>query len=80
MNYGKAGMDCTEIFSRAYDIAKKAHLEDYFLGHGDGKVAFIGHGLGLEISTTDILLTRQGVLWWVSSRMFSGSPMRPHGQ
>ena len=55
MTYGKAGIDCTEIFSRAYDIAKKAHLEDYFLGHGDGKVAFIGHGLGLEINELPII-------------------------
>lgn len=55
ITYGKAGMDCTEIFSRAYDIAKKEHLEDYFLGHGDGKVAFIGHGLGLEINELPII-------------------------
>jgi Xaa-Pro aminopeptidase len=58
MTYGKAGIDCTDIFSRAYDIAKKAHLEDYFLGHGDGKVAFIGHGLGLEINELPIITAR----------------------
>jgi Xaa-Pro dipeptidase len=58
MTYGKAGIDCTEIFSRAYEIAKKARLEDYFLGHGDGKVAFIGHGLGLEINELPIITAR----------------------
>jgi Xaa-Pro aminopeptidase len=58
MTYGKAGIDCTDIFSRAHDIAKKAHLEDYFLGHGDGKVAFIGHGLGLEINELPIITAR----------------------
>jgi Xaa-Pro dipeptidase len=58
MTYGKAGVDCTEIFSRAYDIAKKESLEDHFLGHGDGKVAFIGHGLGLEINELPIITTR----------------------
>ncbi len=58
MTYGKAGMDCTEIFSRAYEIAKKERLEDHFLGHGDGKVAFIGHGLGLEINELPIITAR----------------------
>jgi Xaa-Pro aminopeptidase len=58
MTYGKAGIDCTEIFSRAYEIAKKERLEDYFLGHGDGKVAFIGHGLGLEINELPVLTAR----------------------
>jgi Xaa-Pro dipeptidase len=58
MAYGKAGIDCTYIFSRAYEIAKKASLEDYFLGHGDGKVSFIGHGLGLEINELPIITAR----------------------
>jgi Xaa-Pro dipeptidase len=58
ITYGKAGMDCTEIFSRAYEIAKKERLEDHFLGHGDGKVAFIGHGLGLEINELPIITAR----------------------
>ena len=58
MTHGKAGIDCTEIFSRAYEIAKKERLEDHFLGHGDGKVAFIGHGLGLEINELPIITGR----------------------
>ena len=39
-------------------IAKKERLEDHFLGHGDGKVAFIGHGLGLEINELPIITAR----------------------
>jgi Xaa-Pro dipeptidase len=58
MTYGKAGIDCTEIFSRAYGIAKKAGLEEYFLGYGDGKVAFIGHGVGLEINELPVITAR----------------------
>jgi len=58
MTYGKAGVDCTEIFSRAHRIAEKEGLEDYYLGHGDGKVSFIGHGLGLEINELPIITAR----------------------
>ena len=58
MAYGKAGMDCVEIFSRSFEIARKAGLEDYYLGYGDGKVAFIGHGLGLEINELPVITSR----------------------
>lgn len=58
MTYGKAGMDCTEVFSRANRIAKKEGLEEHFMGHGDGKVAFIGHGLGLEINELPVITAR----------------------
>ena len=58
MTNGKAGIDCTEIFSRAHMIAKKAHLEENFLGHGDGTVVFIGHGLGLEINELPVITAR----------------------
>jgi Xaa-Pro aminopeptidase len=58
MAYGKAGIDCTEIFSRANKMVKKKGLEDYFMGYGDGKVAFIGHGLGLEINELPIITAR----------------------
>jgi Xaa-Pro aminopeptidase len=60
MTYGKAGVDCTEIFSRAHVLAKKAGMEKYFLGYGDGKVAFIGHGLGLEINELPVITARHG--------------------
>jgi Xaa-Pro aminopeptidase len=39
-------------------IAKKAGLEEYFLGYGDGRVAFIGHGLGLEINELPVITAR----------------------
>lgn len=58
MVYGKAGIDCVEIFARALEITKRAGLEDYYLGHGDGKVAFVGHGLGLEINELPVITAR----------------------
>lgn len=81
MTYGKAGIDCIEIFSRAYDIAKKAGLEDYFLGHGDGKVAFIGHGLGLEINELPFITARHSRIL-KEGMVFAFEPkfvLPPHG-
>ncbi|NLT24867.1 MAG: aminopeptidase P family protein [Syntrophorhabdus sp.] len=52
------GTDCRDIFHRAEDVAREAGLGDFFMGHGEGKVAFIGHGLGLEINELPILTPR----------------------
>jgi Xaa-Pro aminopeptidase len=57
-DFGREGVDCTEIFSRAHEIVKKAGLLDYFMGHGEGQVQFIGHGLGLEINELPIITAR----------------------
>ena len=56
--YGKEGVDAAELFTRAARMAGKAHLEDHFLGFGEGKVSFIGHGLGLEINELPVITPR----------------------
>jgi len=58
LTFARPGTDCTDIFSRAFETAKKAGLEENFMGHGEGQVAFIGHGLGLEINELPILTAR----------------------
>jgi Xaa-Pro aminopeptidase len=58
--FAKEGVDCTEIFSRAREIVKKAGLLDHFMGHGEGQVSFIGHGLGLEINELPVITARHG--------------------
>lgn len=81
MTYGKAGIDCTEIFSRAYGIVKKEGLEEYFLGYGDGKVAFIGHGLGLEINELPVITSRHSRILQ-EGMVFAFEPkfvLPPHG-
>jgi Xaa-Pro aminopeptidase len=52
------GTDCRDIFRRAEAMAREAGLGDFFMGHGEGKVAFIGHGLGLEINELPIVTPR----------------------
>ncbi|MBP7528412.1 MAG: aminopeptidase P family protein [Syntrophorhabdaceae bacterium] len=60
MTFARPGTDCTDIFSRAFETAKKAGLEENFMGHGEGQVAFIGHGLGLEINELPVITARHG--------------------
>lgn len=56
--YGREGVDTVELFNRAAGMAKKAHLEANFMGFGEGQVAFIGHGLGLEINELPVITPR----------------------
>lgn len=58
MDYVKEGTNATELYERAWQRAKKAGIEDYFMGHGEGQVGFLGHGLGLEINEMPVFTTR----------------------
>ncbi len=60
--FGREGIDGTELFNRAFDRAKRAGLEDYFMGHGEGQVGFVGHGLGLEINELPVITPRHHIV------------------
>ncbi len=44
-----------KIYELARERAGRAGFADNFMGHGEGKVAFVGHGFGLEINEWPIL-------------------------
>jgi Xaa-Pro dipeptidase len=52
---GKPGISCSELYHMAEAEARSAGYEEFFMGHGEGKVKFIGHGLGLEIDEFPII-------------------------
>jgi Xaa-Pro dipeptidase len=58
MSFAQEGTDATQIFAKAIDRVKAAGLEDHFMGHGEGQVTFIGHGLGLEINELPVITAR----------------------
>jgi Xaa-Pro dipeptidase len=45
----------TGIYERAKAIAAEKGLDPYFMGHGEGQVAFVGHGIGLEVNEWPII-------------------------
>jgi Xaa-Pro dipeptidase len=51
----KPGISCPDLYHMAETEAKSAGYGDFFMGYGEGKVKFIGHGLGLEIDEYPIL-------------------------
>ncbi len=61
-SFGRVGVNATELYRRAYEMVKKAGLEENFMGHGEGQVSFIGHGLGLEINELPVITARHGRL------------------
>jgi Xaa-Pro dipeptidase len=51
----KPGDMATSIYERAKEIAAQEGLDPYFMGHGEGQVAFVGHGIGLEVNEWPII-------------------------
>jgi len=49
------GVSGRGIYRRAVELARARGFGDYFMGHGDGKVPFVGHGIGLEIDELPLL-------------------------
>lgn len=54
----KPGVSCSDIYRMALKKAQKTGFGEYFNGYGEGKVRFVGHGLGLEIDEYPILAPR----------------------
>lgn len=50
-----AGELPNHIYERAEERAGKAGFSQNFMGYGEGKVSFVGHGLGLEINEWPII-------------------------
>ena len=45
------------LYDVAIEMAEKAGLSDYFMGHAQ-KAGFIGHGVGIEINELPVLSAR----------------------
>lgn len=54
----KPGVPCSDLYRFALKKAEEAGFGDKFNGYGEGKVRFVGHGLGLEIDEYPILAPR----------------------
>ena len=51
----RPGVPCTTVWAAAETVAEKSSLAAHFMGHGEGRVRFVGHGVGLELDELPIL-------------------------
>lgn len=55
------GVTGGELYDLAVERATAMGYGEYFMGHGEGQVPFIGHGIGLEIDEWPLLARRAGM-------------------
>lgn len=55
INRVRAGVTGKELYQEAVDTAKEMNLENYFMGVGRDRGAYIGHSIGLEIDEWPVL-------------------------
>ncbi|MGA3206240.1 MAG: Xaa-Pro peptidase family protein [Syntrophales bacterium] len=49
------GVAVGELFSEAQSMAESHHLGEYFLGYGNRRLEFCGHGVGLELDEYPVI-------------------------
>lgn len=59
--FAKEGVVSSHIFEKAYDIVRREGLAENFMGYGQNRVSFVGHGLGLEINELPVITPRHRV-------------------
>ena len=51
----RPGVTCRALYETALAAAEAEGLGEYFMGHGEGRVRFVGHGVGLELDELPVL-------------------------
>jgi Xaa-Pro aminopeptidase len=51
----KPGVLCSHLYQIAWETADEEGFSRFFMGHGNGQVGFIGHGIGLEIDELPVI-------------------------
>lgn len=55
----RPGVTGEALWERSVAIARAAGLEEHFMGYGETRVRFVGHGVGLELDELPVLAARQ---------------------
>lgn len=54
---GSPGVEAKALYHRAFEMAKEAGLEAYFMGHHQ-HAGFVGHGVGIEVNEWPVISPR----------------------
>jgi Xaa-Pro aminopeptidase len=58
----RPGITASEVYNFAVKEAEKSDFGKYFMGYGEGKVGFIGHGIGTEIDEYPIFAAKMDIV------------------
>lgn len=57
----RPGVTGEQLWERSLALARAAGLEQHFMGYGENRLRFVGHGVGLELDEWPVLAPRQGL-------------------
>jgi Xaa-Pro aminopeptidase len=55
----RPGVTGAELWQRCLEVVATAGVDDRFMGWGDDRVRFVGHGVGLELDELPVIAPRQ---------------------
>lgn len=59
VSVARPGVTGGQLWELAAARAAELGLAEHFMGHGDGRVRFVGHGVGIELDELPVLAARQ---------------------
>jgi Xaa-Pro aminopeptidase len=57
----KPGMECAKICDEAFEKSDHSSYADAFMGTGDNRMRYVGHGVGLELDELPVLASGSSV-------------------
>jgi Xaa-Pro dipeptidase len=69
----RPGVPAGELFAAAERIARERGLLDHLMGIGDGRLSYIGHGIGLEVDESPVI-SRDSTERLVEGNVFALEP------
>lgn len=55
VDVARPGVSCRALYERAVAVAEEEGLGSGFMGHGEGQVRFVGHGVGVELDELPVI-------------------------
>ncbi len=55
MDLARPGVPAGELFAAAERVAQEHGLLDHLMGIGEGRLSYIGHGIGLEVDESPVI-------------------------
>jgi Xaa-Pro aminopeptidase len=76
----KTGIKSGDVYQMALERTRALGYEDYFMGVGDERIKFVGHGIGVELDEYPFLAPEKGVIGIENTHLVTENGLEQFGR